>query len=149
MDLTPLVEELAKPEYQGKSDAEAAVMVNAKTVDVRREVPTWQLKRHAIESGYWAAIKLARESADTPDQVRGLCLSVLDWIDDPSGKTQQVDLDRPAVAGMVASLVSVGLITQEIAAEIDAMADATIAWTQSVGLPEVGIGYVILAREAM
>lgn len=33
MDLKPLVEELAKPEYAGKSDAEAAAMVNAKTVD--------------------------------------------------------------------------------------------------------------------
>lgn len=149
MDLTPLVDELRKPEYAGKSDQEAADMINAKTVDIRREVPTWQLKRHAIELGYWAAIKLARESAATPDALRGLCLSVLDWIDDPSGKTQSVDLDRPAVETMLSSLVAASLLTQQLADEIDAMADATIPWTESVGLPEVGIGYVILAREAM
>lgn len=149
MDLTPLTEELRKPEYTGKSDQEAADMVNAKTVQIRQEVPTWQLKRHAIESGYWAAVKLAREASATPDQVKGLCLSILDWVDDPSGKTQAVDLDRPAVAQMISSLVTTGLITQTIADEIDAMADATIRWTESVGLTEVGIGYVRLAREAM
>lgn len=149
MDLQPLTDELRKPEYQGKSDTAAADMVNAKTVDIRREVPTWIIKRHAIESGYWATIKLTRESSQAPDEVRGLCLSVLDWIDDPSGKTANVDLDRPAVAAMLSALVSAGLVTQTLADEVDAMADATIPWTESVGLPEVGIGYVILAREAM
>lgn len=149
MDLQPLSQELAKPEYQGKSDQEAADMVNAKTVQVRREVPTWQLKRHAIESGYWATIKLTREASATPDEVKGLCLSVLDWIDDPSGKTQGVDLDRPAVAGMINSLVATGLISQSIAEQIDSMADLIIPWTQSVGLPEIGIGYVINARREM
>lgn len=149
MDLKPLTDELRKPEYAGKSDQEAADMVNAKTVQVRREVPTWQLKRHAIESGYWATIKLTREASATPDEVKGLCLSVLDWIDDPSGKTQGVDLDRPAVAGMINALVATGLITHSIAEQIDSMADLIIPWTQSVGLPEIGIGYVINARREM
>ena len=33
-----LIDELKKPEYQGKTDQQAADMVNAKTVTVRRPV---------------------------------------------------------------------------------------------------------------
>lgn len=74
MDLTPLTEELRKPEYAGKSDQEAADMVNAKTVQIRQEVPTWQLKRHAIESGYWAASRSRMTTYDRMHRILGIVL---------------------------------------------------------------------------
>ena len=41
--------ELAKPEYVGLSNQEAADRVNAKRVTVRRPVPTWRVRQEAIE----------------------------------------------------------------------------------------------------
>jgi hypothetical protein len=55
-------------------------------------------------------------------------------------------MDRPAVIGMRAALVSAGICSQAQADALKALADASIPWTESVGLPEVGIGLVINAR---
>jgi hypothetical protein len=86
----------------------------------------------------------ARESSTAA--VRALAISVLAWIDDQSGTIQTVDLDRPAVVAMRAALVQAGIVTQQQADALSALADASIPWTDSVGLPEVGVGLVINAR---
>ena len=139
-----LVEELAKPEYSGLPPEEAAATVNAKQVSIRRSVPTWEIRRAAIEGGYWPALVLA--ASDAGSQRQGLAISVLAWIDDQSGTIQSVDMDRPATQQMLSGLVAAGLVTQAQADAINSLADAEIAWTESVGLPEVGIGLVINAR---
>ena len=127
MDLQPLIDELAKPEYSGLSDQEAADAVNAKTVSVRVPVDTWQIKQYAVEQGVWAKLKVAIRSSDTPAEVYGLCSSIVDWIDDPSGKIGKVDIGLPSVQTMLASLVQAGLATQ---AQIEALA-AKIAILES------------------
>lgn len=139
-----LATELAKPEYAGLSDQQAADAINAKAVAVRRPVPTWQVRQAAIEGGYWAAIVDASKSENA--DLRRLAVNVLAWIDDQSGTIQTVDMDRTAAVVMRAALVSAGICSQSQADALDALADATIPWTQSVGLPEVGIGLVINAR---
>lgn len=149
MSFSALVEELAKPEYATLTDSEAAAAINAKTVDIRRLVSTWEIKQHAIENGYWATLVMYRESDQTPSQVKGLAISVLDWIDDISGKITQADLDRPTVQAMISGLVAAGIATQQHADQLDALADQTIAWTQHVGLGEVGIGLVQNARKEL
>ena len=130
--------ELARPEYAGLDDAAAADAINARTVAVRRPVPTWSVRQAAIEGGFWASLVEARGS-DSP-QVRALAISTLAWIDDQSGTIQTIDLDRPSVAAMLTGLVAAGIATQEQADAVRALSDAVIPWTQSVGLPEVGIG---------
>lgn len=146
MDLTPLTIELSKPEYSGLNDQAAADAVNAKTVAVRELVPCWLVKQLAIESGYWAGIKIASQSSDVPVQVRGVALSAVDWIDDSSGKIQNVDMDSPAVLAMLGGLVAAGLLTESQSSDLQALADQTKRWVDVVGLGIVGIGFVKNAR---
>lgn len=143
--LSCLVEELAKPEYAGLSDEQAAAAVNARVVSVRVPVETWRVRQAAIEGGYWASIVDAQQAAET----RPLAITVLAWIDDQSGVIQTVDMDRPAAVGMRAALVAAGLVTQQQADELSALADKVIPWTQSVGLPEIGIGLIRNARKLL
>jgi hypothetical protein len=140
-----LAAEIAKPEYAGMSDDSLAAAINAKRVAARRLVPTWEVRRAAIEGGYWPALVLA--AADANDARRGLAISVLAWIDDQSGTIQTIDMDRPSTQQMLAGLVAAGFVTQTQADGLNALADTTIAWTESVGLPEIGRGLLNNARK--
>ena len=144
MNLSALATKIAAPQYAGLSDQLLAEAVNGLRVTVRRPVPTWQVRQTAIEGGYWPALIEARES--TTPAIRALAITVLAWIDDQSGTIQSVDMDRVAVVNMRASLVQAGICSQPQADALSALADALIPWTESVGLPEIGVGLVINAR---
>lgn len=144
MNLFALAAKIAEPQYQGMADQLLADAVNGLRVSVRRPVPTWLVRQAAIEAGYWPSLVEARES--TTPQLRALAITVLAWIDDQSGTIQSVDMDRPAVVAMRAALVQSGIVTQAQADALSALADASIPWTESVGLPEIGVGLVINAR---
>ena len=144
MNLQVLAAKIREPQYAGLSDQLLADAINGLRVSVRRPVPTWAIRQAAIEGGYWVSLLDARESSTAA--VRALAISVLAWIDDQSGTIQTVDLDRPAVIAMRAALVQAGIVTQQQADALSALADASIPWTESVGLPEIGIGLVINAR---
>lgn len=138
-----LADELRKPQYQNLSDQAAADAVNAKTEIVSQLVPIWQVKEHAILNGYWPLVKAGQ--LDANQSKAGLCLSVIDWIDDP--KMQTIDVHLIAVQQMLGGLASFGLMTSDQTAEIVAMGYKTVSWTSTVGLPEVGIGLVQNARK--
>lgn len=142
MNLDALKAELAKPEYAGLSDQEAANAINAKIVTVSQLVPNWQIKQHAILNGYWPSVKAGQLATDP--QKAGLCLSVIDWVDD--SRIQNTDMELPGVQAMIAGLVGFQLISQTLANELFAMASVSIPWTQVNGIGEVGIGYVKAAR---
>ncbi len=142
MNLSALATELAKPEYAGLSDQEAADAINEKTVTLRQLVPTWQVKQYAIEQSIWAKVKLALRKSDTPDEVYGLCIQLVDWVDDSAGKIQSVDVDLSSVQTMLGGLVQIGIATQEQVNAIIAMGSTTIAWTVHNGIGEVGRGLV-------
>ena len=144
MNLSALAAKIDEPQYAGLSDQLLADAVNGLRVTVRRPVPTWQVRQTAIEGGYWPALIEARES--TTPAIRALAITVLAWIDDQSGTIQSVDMDRVAVVNMRASLVQAGICLQPQADALSALADALIPWTESVGLPEIGVGLVINAR---
>lgn len=144
MNLSVLAAKIREPQYAGMADQLLADAINGLRVSVRRPVPTWAIRQAAIEGGYWVSLLDARESSTAA--VRALAISVLAWIDDQSGTIQTVDLDRPAVVAMRAALVSAGIVTQQQADALSALADVSIPWTESVGLPEVGVGLVINAR---
>jgi len=136
--LEALAEELRKPEYAGLSDEQTATAVNNKLVTVRELVPTWKVKQHAIENGYYAAIAMA---TDNP-----LCINVLAWIDDQAGKIQSLDMDSAVTVAMTGALVQAGLITEAQQQSLLALASVTKKWVDHVGIGEVGIGYVRAAR---
>jgi hypothetical protein len=144
MSLQALAAKIREPQYSGLSDQLLADAINGLRVSVRRPVPTWAIRQAAIEGGYWVSLLDARESSTAA--VRALAISVLAWIDDQSGTIQTVDLDRPAVVAMRAQLVQAGIVTQQQADALSALADHSIPWTESVGLPEVGVGLIINAR---
>lgn len=142
--LSALAAKIAEPQYAGLTDQLLADAVNGLRVSVRRPVPTWQVRQAAIEGGYWPSLIEARES--TSPAIRALAITVLAWIDDQSGTIQSVDMDRAAVVQMRAMLVQAGICSQPQADALSALADASIPWTESVGLPEVGVGLIINAR---
>lgn len=146
MNLSALATELAKPEYASMSDQEAADAINAKTATVRRLVETWRVKQYAIEQGIWATLKLVRENTELSNELRGLVISILDWVDDSAGKIQTVDMDLPSVQYMLGGLVTATLATQEQVNSILAMGSVTVPWTTHNGIGEVGIGFVRAAR---
>jgi len=147
MNLTALAAKIREPQYAGLSDQLLADAINALRVSVRRPVPTWLVRQTAIEGGYWPALVEARES--TTPAIRALAITVLAWIDDQSGTIQSVDMDRAAVVGMRAALVQAGICSQAQADSLSALADVSIPWTESVGLPEIGVGLVINARRSI
>jgi hypothetical protein len=147
MNLSALASKIAEPQYAGLSDQLLADAVNGLRVSVRRPVPTWQVRQAAIEGGYWPSLIEARETGANP--ARALAITVLAWVDDQSGTIQSVDMDRPAVVNMRAALVQAGICSQAQADALKALADASIPWTESVGLPEIGVGLVINARRSI
>jgi len=145
MNLQPLVTELAKPEYASLTDQEAADVINAKTITVRKLVDTYVIKRYAIEHGIWPKIVLVREDTKELDLIlRGLCISVVSWIDDPN--IQTIDIDLPKVQEMLGGLILYNIATETEIQEINAMASVTVPWTTHNGIGEVGIGYIRAAR---
>jgi hypothetical protein len=143
--MTPLATELTNPIYSGLSDEQAAAIIDAKRVAVRRLVPTWRVKQTAIEGGYYAALVIASQDTTIPVEARGLAISVLAWIDDPA--IQTVDMDLPAVASMRSMLVAASICTQPQADALSALADTEIPWAESVGIAgPIGAGLVYHAR---
>lgn len=141
-----LATELQKPEYAGLSNQAAADIINAKMVSKRELVPTWLVKQHGIENGYYAKIKIASDDTTLPVDVRGLCISVLAWIDDQAGKIQSLDMDLASTHAMVEGLIACGILTQAQATSLDQLADRDVRWVDEVGIGEVGIGLIINAR---
>lgn len=140
-----LIDELSRPEYASLSDQAAADAINAKTVAIRKPVDLWMVVEHSSRNGYRAKLELARTNGNHPCQETAI--NILEYINSP--RLQTVDMDLPSTRGMVQALVQCQFATQLIADELLALADQTIKWTESVGLPEIGVGLVRNARKMM
>ena len=144
MNLAALAAKIAEPRYAGLSDQLLADAVNALRVSVRRPVPTYLVRRKACEGLYWSDLIDACESSEV--MLKKLSRAMMIWVNDTSGTVQTIDMDLPAVVSVMAGLVSFGVITQAQADALSALADASIPWTESVGLPEIGVGLIVNAR---
>jgi hypothetical protein len=138
-----LSDELSKPQYVGLTDQAAADAVNAKTVSVEQTVAIHKLKEYAILNGIWPKLKAGQ--ANSNPVVAALCVSVLDWVDDPRIST--LDVNKPEVQAMLDGLVSAGIMSSSNKADVVAMGSKVVSWTSQNGLPEVGIGLVQNARK--
>jgi hypothetical protein len=133
MSLRVLKTEIEKPEYDGLTAEQIADAVNAKTVDETVEVENWQIKKHAIENGYWSAIVMGCDAGVDP-AARGVAIAAKDWIDDPSGKIQKTDMDLPSTQTLVAGLVAAGFMTQPQADDLVALKTVSTPWVETVGI---------------
>jgi len=88
---------------------------------VRRPVAAADIQYHAALTGVWAKITVARENDATPAEVKGVCITFLDWI--KSGRA--IDFDMSEVQQMLGGLILSGLVTQEQADALNATANTT------------------------
>ena len=145
MNESALIDELRKPEYATMSDQQAADAVNAKTVGIRQPVAADRVQAAAIASGLWAIVKIAAQNTALPNPPRGAAMSFVDWIE--AGRP--IDMDGGTVQGVGQVLLAYNLATQPQLDALQALADTEARWVDTVGIGEVGIGYVINARRAI
>ena len=138
MDLKALREEILKPEYDGMSNEALAAALEVKTVTRARVVPTWEVKKQAIEQGYWAAIVIASEPTNEVVEVRGLAISALAWLDDP--KIETIDFGLASTQTLVGGLVLTTLITQEQGDALIALGSETVSFASTVGAATIEPG---------
>jgi len=138
-----LIDELKKPEYQGKTDQQAADMINAKTVTVRRPVELWQVEEHASRKGYRATLELAAK--DQSNQCQAIAINILAYIN--SARLNTVDMDLADTQNMLGAMVACGFATQQDIAELIAFGDRTIPWVDHNNLGIVGVGAIRNARK--
>jgi len=140
-----LIDELSKPEYLNLSDQAAADRINAKTVTIRKPVDLWMVEEHASRKGYRAKLERASKTEGHPCQE--VALNILAYIN--SARLNTVDMDLADTQLMIGAMVQCQFATQAMANELLDLANQTIKWTESVGLPEVGVGLVGNARKKM
>lgn len=144
MDYTALCDELKKLDYQGKTDQEAADMINAKTEVVRRPVSCAALKAFAIREGFYASIEDSCGSDNVGE--RRLCKNIKAWIDDIGGRLETVDMDDAKVQDMLVGLVGYNIVDADDANALSHMANVTVKWTELNNYEEMGIGLIQAAR---
>ena len=117
-ELKTLIEsdQQALAHFSAGRDVQCAERCSAIAATIRKPVPAAEIQYDAAINGVWATITIARESAETPPQIKGICITFLDWI--KSGRP--IDFDMPQVQKMLGGLVLSGLVTQE---QADALAD--------------------------
>ena len=140
-----LIDELSLPQYASMSDQAAADAINARTVVVRKPVELWQVEEHASRKGYRAKLERASKTEGHPCQE--VALNILAYIN--SARLNTVDMDLADTQLMIGAMVQCQFATQSMADELLALADQTMKWTESVGLPEIGVGLVQNARKKM
>lgn len=119
-ELKTLIESdaVALAHFVASRDQLCAERCSAIAPAIRVPVPAADIQYDASVNGVWAKITIARESSATPDEIKGICITFLDWI--KSGRP--IDFDMPEVVGMLAGLVAVGLVTSQQAIDMDAQA---------------------------
>jgi hypothetical protein len=141
-----LIDELKKPQYQGISDQQAADLLNVLTITKRRLVPTAVAKQYAIEEGFYPRIVIdSQSSLDAAKQE--LCLGVWLWVDDPTGKIANIDMNLPIAKKMIAGLLHYQYITQQQAVGLDHLANHTVRWLDDIGVGSVSAESIKVARE--
>jgi hypothetical protein len=133
-----LIDELKKPEYTGKTDQQAADMVNAKMVMVRKPVELWKVEEHASRKGYRA--KLEKASRDDSNLCQEIAINILEYI--KSNRLSTVDMDLPDTRQMLGAMVQCGFALQSHVDELIALGDSEIRWVDQQGLGTVGDGTI-------
>ena len=103
--------------WADRRDAACAERCSAISPKVRRMVTAREMQVFSLTNGTWAAIKLAREHADTPLPVKGACITFIDLVD----AGINIDFALAEVQAATAILISAGLVTLEQAADLEAI----------------------------
>jgi hypothetical protein len=120
-ELKALIEsdQTARDHFAAGRDVQCADRCTAIAPTIRQPVDGGLVQKIASMNGVWAKIVLAREFAETPPQIKGICITFLDWV----RKDWRIDFDLPEVQAMLAGLIQSGLVTEQEVAVLDAAAD--------------------------
>jgi hypothetical protein len=138
-----LCPKLKQAKFATMTDLEALLAIQSEMVAVRVLVPTANVVAHASQNSYRHKLTLAANNLNHP--CNGLAIDILAYID--SVKIQNVDMDLPETQQMLAAMVQCGFATQAQVASLDALANKQVTWCESEGLPEIGLGHIVSARE--
>lgn len=129
--------ELAKPEYSGLTNQQAADAINAVTVPV-----VGQLTRNKFY--IWCARHdgLYKLQQETAPQVRGLTMAVLALMQSDA----VIDLSDPELAGMASALVAANVFSQPQIDDLFAIATSNKSKGEIIGVGVVNAGDVAQAR---
>ncbi len=142
MNYESLSNELKDAAYAELSDSAAAESLNAVTVTCRQLVPLWQVKKHALENGYWLLIKAA--ALDTQHPAYAAAASAVEFVSDT--RFENLDMDLVSTKAMIAGLVATSVMTAAQAEALDAMADYSVSRAAQLGLSLVSTDDVGIAR---
>jgi len=120
-ELKALIEsdQTVRDHFAAGRDVQCADRCTAIAPTIRQPVDGGLVQKIASMNGVWAKIVLAREFAETPPQIKGICITFLDWV----RKDWRIDFDLPEVQAMLAGLIQSGLVTEQEVAVLDAAAD--------------------------
>ena len=145
MNYTILSNEIAQPGYAGMTDAEIVAALNTPGASTRRRVPIAELQTRAMESGVYTALRVVVGNAQAPAELRAMAQTVLDL---SNARFADVDLDNASARQMFGALQAAGVISQQQASEIDALADVPgRSRAQEIGLGTVTVEDILDARD--
>jgi hypothetical protein len=143
MNYQLLYNEINLPQYAGMADTEIAAALNAAS-HTRQRVPVKALAAKARELQVTLALRTASLNDATPVQVRAICQEVLSLVD---GDIDSVDMDHPTSQAMFGALRQAGIISDQQAAAIDALANVPVASrAAALGLGVVTEADIVQAR---
>jgi hypothetical protein len=119
-ELKTLIEsdEEASAHFAASRDRLCAARCSVIAPTIRVPVSSADIQYSAAINGVWAKITIAREAETTPQEIKGICITFLDWV--KSGRP--IDFDMPEVQQMLGGLVLSELVTQEQADALDSQA---------------------------
>lgn len=130
--------------YTALSDQHAADAINAVTQLARQLVPLWQIKKRLVETGALLAIQTA---AATESPIQAAAKLTIEYIDDR--RFENLDMDLASTKAMVGALVAGGVVSADLAAELDGMATTATSRAAILGLGVVGDGHILSARSQL
>lgn len=150
MNYQTLTEELTRDEYKALSHQEAADALNAPTISIVRNVPTAEIATWAAENGVMSGLYMIDLSPDAPVELRAVVrtlLTVLERLD--AWRILSDDgTPTPAAQTMMGALMQAGVMTENQAAELMAMAVEMSSWATQNWAGKIGEHHVAEVRHA-
>lgn len=118
----------AKTLFDNGIDNACAERCSAIAPHITVPVSTSDVRRTAAISGALAKIKMASwESSSAPPEIKGVCLTFLDWLD----HAESFDFTLAEVQAMAAALIAANIVTQQQFAALTALSQKPQTFTHS------------------
>lgn len=146
MNWQQLKTEIEKAEYIGKTDAEIAAILNAKTVEGL--VPTW-IQARTLASKFGPSVAgqviygLQQAVAGMTGADRATYTLILDWLTNPA--SEGVDVGDASTRASIDAMVGAGLVPAELGEAVKSMAIIRVPFAETIGIAGITIDADIVA----